>query len=186
MDARMDSSTTRLTLQNHTRYIAMFVVKRGDMTIARPSGLAPGGVQQVPTTQTYTVVATTVLEGNTYTSAPIAFTGAMRCLARVVQHHAQGTYAFELVAMPSSDPRQLQFEKTSIGPVTFNLSVNGSFLQSVVVDNSATLATVHTGGMYSIYAVINGITTDIASTAYPDAVLAVVENAEDDFAIEIR
>lgn len=186
MDARMDSSTSRLTLKNDTRYIAAFAVARGELTIARLPGLAPGGVQQVPTAQTYTVVATTVLEGNTYTSAPIAFTGAMSCLAKVVQAPVQGTYAFEVVATPSSDPDQLQFEKASIGPVTFNLSVNGSFLQSVVVGSSATLATVHTSGMYSIYAVINGITTDIATTAHPDAVLAVVENAEDVFAIEIR
>lgn len=186
MDARMDDSTSRLTLQNETPYIAMFVVRRGDMTIARMPGLAPGAMQQIPTTQTYTVVATTVLEGNTYTSAPIAFTGAMGFLARVVQHQAQGTYAFEVVTMPSSDPAQLQFEATTVSPVVFQVSANGMHLQSVVVANAFTAQTLQIGDTYSIYAVINGITTDIATTANPDAVLAVVEAAEELYTIEVR
>lgn len=186
MHARMDDSTSRLTLQNETPYIAMFAVRRGDMTIARLPGLAPGAVLQVPTTQTYTVVATTVLEGNTYTSAPIAFNGAMRFLARVVQQQAQGTYAFELVAMPSSDPRQLQFEKTTIGPVTFQVSANGMHLQSVVVANDFTMRTLQIGDIYSIYAVINGITTETVTIHDPDAVIAVVEESDGFYAIEIR
>jgi hypothetical protein len=186
MDVRMDSSTHRLTLQNHTRYIAMFVVKRGDMTIARLPGLAPGAAQQVPTTQTYTVVATTVLEGNTYTSAPIVFTDAMRFLAQVVQQQAQGTYAFEVVSMSSSDPAQLQFETTTIGPVTFEVSANGRHLQSVVIANAFTRQTLQLDGTYSIYAVINGITTDIVTIDDRDAVLAVVEDALDHYAIEVR
>lgn len=186
MDVRMDSSTSRLTLQNHTRYMAMFVVKRGDMTVARLPGLAPGDIQQVPTTQTYTVVATTVLEGNTYTSAPIVFTDAMRFLAQVVQQQAQGTYAFEVVSMSSSDPAQLQFETTAIGPVTFEVSANGRHLQSVVIANAFTRQTLQIGDTYSIYAVINGITTEVVTTDNPDAVIAVVEESDESYAIEIR
>lgn len=186
MDARMDDSTSRLTLQNETTSIAMFVVSRGDMTIARLPGLAPGAMQQIPTAQACTVVATTVLEGNTYTSAPMTFNGAMRFLARIVQQQAQGTYAFELVAMPSSDSRQLQFETTTISPVTFQVSVNGMHLQSVVVDNSLRMATLQLGDIYSVYAVINGVTTDTVTIDDPDAVLAAVEDALDHYAIEVR
>lgn len=186
MDARMDDSTSRLTLQNETPYIAMFVVRRGDMTIARLPGLAPGAVLQVPTTQTYTVVATTVLEGNTYTSAPIVFTDAMRFLARVVQQQAQGTYAFEVASMSSSDPAQLQFEATTVSPVVFQVSANGRHLQSVVVANAFTAQTLQIGDTYSIYAVINGITTEVVTTDNPDAVIAVVEESDASYAIEIR
>lgn len=186
MDARMDDSTSRLTLQNETTSIAMLVVSRGDLMIERLPGLAPGAMRQIPTTQTRTVVATTVLEGNTYTSAPISFTGAMRFLARVVQQQAQGTYAFELVAMPSSDPAQLQFETTTISPVTFQVAANGMHLQSMVVANDFTVQTLLIGDTYSIYAVINGVTTDTVTIHDPNAVIAVVEESDESYAIEIR
>lgn len=182
----MDASTSRLTLQNETASIAQFVVRRGDATIARLPGLAPGAVQRIPTTQAYTVVATTILEGNTYTSAPIVFTGAMRFLAQVVQHQAQGTHAFDVVTMPSTDLHQLQFQNTSIGPVTLQLSQDGAPLQTVVVDNSFASATLQIGDTCSIHAAINGITTATVTTDNPDAVLAAVEEASGFFTIAVR
>ena len=88
--------------------------------------------------------------------------------------------------MPSSDPHQVQFRKTTIGTVTFHLSASGKPLQSVVVTHDATPSTLQIGDTYSIYAVINGITTDTVTTADPDAVLAVIEEAEEIYTIEFR
>lgn len=185
-DAPMAASTSHLTLQNETADTASVIVTGGDAMVARIPGLPPGAVQRVPTTQAFTVVASTIVDGNTYTSAPIVFTGAMRCLAQIVQHEAQGTYAFDVVTMPSGNGGQLEFEKTAIGPVAFQVSLNGRSLQSVVVDNDFTLMTVPIGQIYSIYAVINGITTETTITHDPNAVLAVVEDSDGMFKIVIR
>lgn len=163
-----------LTLMNATSYIAAFVVSRGQQVIARLPGLAPGAQLQVPATDDYTVVATTVIDGNTYTSAPLNVTGAASFLAQVRQSSAQGTYEFEVVESPSTRPDELQFQKTTLGPVTFALSRNGVLLQNVVVTDSFETKTVETAQQWTAYAIINGITTDTVTTTNPDATITAV------------
>ena len=163
-----------LTLSNTTSYIAQFVVYRGEQVIARLPGLAQGAQLRVPVTDTFQVVATTMIEGNTYTSAPLEVTGAACFLAQVRQHATQGTYEFEVVQLASSRPDQLQFQKTSLAPVTFTLSRNGVKLQSVVVNDSFRIQTLNIGDTYSIYAIINGITTDTVTITNPDATITAV------------
>ena len=168
-----------LTLRNHTDWTAQYVVHRGDQVIARLPGLVPGAQLQVPTTAVYRVVATTVIEGNTYTSAPLEVTGAAGFLARVRQVEPQGTYVFEMVEVPSTRPDQLQFQKTSVSPVTFALSKDGVRLQNVMVANSFEMATLNIGDTYSIYAVINGVTTDTVTTTNPDATITAIADTSD-------
>ena len=163
-----------LTFRNHTDFVAQFVVYRGEQVITRLPGLAPGAQLLVPVTDTYQVTATTVIEGNTYTSAPLDVTGAAGFIAQVRQVSAQGTYAFEVVQVPSSRPDELQFQKTTLNPVTFTISRNGVMLQSVVVPNSFEIKTLNIADTYSIYAVINGITTDMVRTTNPGATITVV------------
>lgn len=163
-----------LTLRNHTAYIAQFVVSRGQQVIARIPGLAPGAQLQVPTAAVYQVVATTVIEGNTYTSAPLEVTGAAGFLAQVRQDVVQGTYEFEVVETPSTRPDQLQFRKTSLSPVTFTIARNGVMLQTLVVANSFQMVTLNIGDTYSIFAVINGVTTDTVTTTDPDATITAI------------
>lgn len=163
-----------LTFRNHTDFVAQFVVFRGEQVIARLPGLSPGAELQVPTAAVYRVVATTVIEGNTYTSAPLDFTDAARFLAQVLQVPAQGAYVFEVVELASARPDQLQFQKTTPGPVTFSLSRNGVVLQNVVVTDSFQTKTVETAQEWMAYAVINGITTDTVRTTNPDATITVV------------
>lgn len=163
-----------LTLRNTTTFIAQFVVSRGQQVIARLPGLAPGAQLQVPVTDTFQVVASTMIEGNTYTSAPVAVTGAAGFVAEVLQAGAQGTYEFTMVEVPSTRPDQLQFQKTSLAPVTFTISRNGAMLQSVVVSDSFRMQTLDIGDTYSIYAIVNGITTDTVTTTHPDATITAV------------
>ena len=163
-----------LTLGNTTSYIAQFVVSRGEQVIARVPGLAPGAQLQVPVTDDCTVTATTVIDGNTYTSAPLDFTGAASFLAQVRQEATQGTYVFEVIEGPSTRPDQLQFQKTTLGPVTFTLSRNGIVLQNVVVTDSFQTTTVETGQAWTVYAIVNGITTDTVTTTNPDATITAV------------
>ncbi len=168
-----------LTLRNHTDWTTQYVVRRGDQVIARLPGLVPGAQLQVPTTAVYQVVATTVIEGNTYTSAPLEVTGAAGFLARVRQVVAQGTYEFEVIELSSTRPDELQFRKTSLSPVTFSISRNGVVLQNVVVANSFEMVTLNIGDTYSIYAVINGVTTDTVTTTNPAATITAIADTSD-------
>lgn len=163
-----------LTFGNHTDFVAQFIVSRGEQVIARLPGIAPGAQFRVPTATVYRVVATTVIEGNTYTSAPLDFTGAARFLAQVQQGPAQGVYVFEVVELASSSPDQLQFQKTAPGPVTFTLSRNGVVLQNVVVTDSFQTKTVQTAQEWMAYAIVNGITTETVRTTNPAATITVI------------
>lgn len=168
-----------LTLRNATTYIAQYVVHKGGLVIARLPGIAPGATLSIPTAESFEVIASTILNGNTYTSAPVAIEGATRFLAQVKQVPAQGTYEFEVVTMPSSIANQMQFEKTSLGPVTLQITQRGVPLQSVVVSDSFMEVTLEISDVYSVYAVINGITTDSVTTSNPNATITATAETSD-------
>lgn len=168
-----------LTLNNATTYIAQYVVHKGGQVVARLPGIPPGASISVSPPEGFEITASTVLEGNTYTSAPVTVDSPTCFLAQVKQHAEQGTYEFEVVTMPSSASNQMQFEKTSLAPVAFNITRNGAHLQSVVVQDSFTQVTLEISDVYSIYAVINGITTDSTTTSNPNATITAVANATD-------
>lgn len=162
---------SHLTLRNTTAYVAQYVVLNGQQVIARLPGLMPNAQMAVPTGHTYQVVATTVIDGNTYTSAPLDVSGAAAFLAQVRQVYAQGTYEFEVVELPSTRPDQLQFQKTNLAPVSFTISKDGVSLQTVVVSNSFDVQVLDIGDTFYVYAVINGVTTDAVTTTNPNAVI---------------
>ena len=168
-----------LTLRNHTDLVTQFLVSRGQQVIARLPGIASGAQLQVPTAAVYQIVATTVIEGNTYTSAPLDVSGPAGFLAQVRQHAAQGTYQFDVVQMASTRPDELQFRKTSLSPVTFTIARNGVMLQTLVVANSFQMVTLNIGDTYSIFAVINGVTTDTVTTTDPDATITAIADTSD-------
>ena len=78
---------TMLTFLNKTDYPAQFLVKKGEQVVARLPAIAPQAVMQVPSTDDYQVTATTIIENNTYTSAPIQVTGASGFLAQASGGH---------------------------------------------------------------------------------------------------
>lgn len=168
-----------LTLKNDTKYIAQYVAKKGGQVIARIPGLEPSGMMSIPTDATYEVIATAVIDGNTYTSAPRDVSGATRFLAQVVQVRAQGTYEFNLVESASTKSNELQFQKTCLSPVTFTITKDGKPLQNVVVNDSFEAQSVQIGDSFSIYAVVNGVTTDTVTTSNPNATIVAVEDSSD-------
>lgn len=173
-----NSNSSRITLGNNTPYIAQYVVMNGQQVIARLPGIPSGAQLSVPTTDTYQVTATAVIDGNTYVSAPLDVTGATNFLAQVVQVQAQGTYEFNVIELPSSDPNSLQFQKTCASPVTFTITKDGNPLQTVVVNNAFEIQSVQIGDTFYIYAIINGVTTDTVSTTNPNAsVMASVDSS---------
>ena len=171
-----------LTFLNSTAYIASFVLKKGELILFRLPGIAPSASLEVPLNEVYEVTASTIIDGNTFTSAPVSLNGATRFLAQVMQDASQGTYVFNVVQSPSTVAEQLQFEKTCLGPVTFNLLQNGRWLQSVVVANTFEMITLDMGLPYRAFAVINGITTHDVETSIPTAVItAVADNTSSGF-----
>lgn len=168
-----------LTFLNTTNYIAQFVVNKGDQVVARLPGIAPGAQMQVPTDDTYSVTASTILDGNTYTSAPAVVTGACGFVARVLQSSVQGTYDFEMLTEASSAADQMVFQKTTIGPVTFSISKNGVYLQSVVVPDSFRSVTLQIGDVFTMYAVVAGVTTAEVTTTNPNATVTALLDTSD-------
>ncbi len=163
-----------MTFRNKTGYIAQYVVTKGEQVVARIPGIPPNAQMQVPTDNTYQVEATAVIDGNTYITAPLDVSGATGFRAQVIQAPTQDTYAFEMVEIPSLNPGQLQFQKTCLGPVSFTILLNGRVLQSVQVVDDFSMKTLEISDTYSIYAIVNGITTDTISTTDPSAVITAI------------
>lgn len=168
-----------ITLLNQTRYPAQYVIQKGQQVIARVPEVAPGARASIPVDGVYEVIATTVIEGNTYTSAPLTVSGSMGFLAQVLQVPSQGTYEFDMVMFQNAAPDQLAFQKTCINPVTFTISKNGKSLQNVVVNSSFRTETLYISNTFSIYAVIAGVTSDRVTTANPKAIVTAVTDNTD-------
>lgn len=169
----------RITLVNTTPYVAQYIVKKGSQIIAALPPIEPGGGVSIPTANTYQITATTIIDGNTYISAPLTVSGSMGFLAQVLQQRRQGTYVFQVVEVASSAPNQLQFQKTCLNPVTFTISRNGKALQSVVVANSFQSETLDIGDTFNIHAVINGATTSVVNTSDPNATVTAISGSTD-------
>lgn len=168
-----------LTLTNNTSYTAQYLIHRGGLALARLPGVAPGATLSVPEVEDFAITASTLLDGNIYTSAPVTANGATRFLAQVVQAIPQSVYVFEVVTGPSTASNQMQFEKTSLNPVTFQIMHQGIPVQDVVVVDSFEMVTMDISEVYSIYAVINGITTDSVTTSNPNATVTAVSETSD-------
>ena len=163
-----------LTFQNQTPYIAQYLVYKGEQVVARLPGVAPGATLRVPSNDSYQITASTQLAGNEYTSAPVSVSGAANLLAQVRQNSVQGSYEFDVVESPSNVADTLVFEKTSLNPVTFSIQKDGVTLQNVVVSDSFSSRSLAIGSTYTIYAVINGVTTSTLQTTNPNAVITAV------------
>jgi hypothetical protein len=168
-----------ITLRNNTNFVAQYVVKKGQQVIARLPGIAPTAQMIVPIELNFEVMATTEIDGNTYTSAPMEVQGGISFLAQVLQVPAQGTYTFEVQEMPSQRPSTLEFQKTCLGPVTFTLTKGGKSLQNVVVVDSFRTVTLDAGNTFYIYAVINGITTATTKFTNPSTIVTAVNDTSD-------
>lgn len=165
-----------LTFRNATPFVAQFIVHKGDLVLTRLLGIETNAQVQVPSNDTiYQVVAQTVLEGNTYSSAPLTVTGDTGFLAQVLQVSSQGTYEFDVATIASAVPNALTFQKTCVSPVTFIISKDGVPLQQVVVADSFEQKVLNIGEVFSIYAIINGVTTATSETANPNAVITATQ-----------
>jgi hypothetical protein len=169
-----------ITLLNETPYVAQFTVLKGQQVIERLPGIPSGARIVVPTDSVYTVNATTIIDGNTYITPSMDVTSGTRFLAQIKQSQNQsGTYAFELVELPSTNASQLQFEKTVLPAVTFSIYKNGRLNQTVTVGTNTNLSVLNIGDIFYIHAVINGVTTQTVEASNAPATVAAI-NADSD------
>ena len=163
-----------LTLLNQTRFVAQYVVMKGEQIIARLPGIEPGAQISIPTNATYEVIATTVIDGNTYTSAPQSVQRSMGFVARVLQVRGQGTYVFDVQQIRNEAVNKLTFQKTCLSPVTFTISKDGVAVQNVVVPDSFQVESLDISDIFYVYAVVNGVTTETYEFANPNATITAV------------
>ncbi|MET0549131.1 MAG: hypothetical protein ABW002_07670 [Xanthomonas sp.] len=168
-----------MTFLNNTKYVAQFWVMKGDQVIARNPGIKPNASMAIQTDDTFLVTATAVIDGNTYISAPLEVSGPTGFLAQVLQVRSQGTYEFNVVEVASDNPNQLQFQKSCLSRVTFTITKNGQLMQSVVVIDSFKKCPLDISDTYSIYAVVNGVTTDTVTTHNPTATITATTDSSD-------
>lgn len=168
-----------ITLLNITDFDAEYVVRKGQLIVAHLPAITPNASLSVPTDNLYEVIATTLIEGNTYISAPISDSDNRGFLAQVRQERVQGTYEFDVVYFPSHVPDHLVFQKTCLSPVTFVIRKDGKPLQSVVVDSIAENKVLDISNTFHIYAVINGVTTATLTTNNPNATITATNDSSD-------
>lgn len=168
-----------ITLCNQTQAVAQYIVKKGDQIIARIPGIEPNAQMIIPTNEIFEVVATTVIDGNTYKSRPETVKGSMGFLAQILQVPEQGTYEFDVQTKLSKKPNTLEFQKTCLGSVTFSITKDSKPLQHVVVDDNFTAQFVDISDTFYVYAVINGVTTAVSKFSNPSATVTALTNNSD-------
>lgn len=162
-----------ITLLNRTDRLVVFRIHSGERPVLRPPALAPGASQRIPTAVVHRVVATTEVEGNTYTSAPVETVGAADFVARMVSVPPHSLHALELQREAATRPDRLLLQAETPSSATFVVQREDGARQTVVV-YSAGEASVHIRETFSIYAIVDGVTTGTLSTDDPDARIAVV------------
>lgn len=154
----------QITLTNNTSYVAQFLVYKGEQLIDRIPGIEAGGKCLVPTSDTYQVTATSVLNKNTYISSPMSAKPGDKFKAQVLQISNQGTYDFDVVRSDGSKPDSMEFETTTNSPVIFSVLKDNKPLQNVTVSDNYIGESLYVGNTFQIYAVINGVTTSTITT----------------------
>lgn len=158
---------SNLTLVNDTESVAQFVVKRGELVIARIPCVEPGGRVLVPTDMDFEVIASAVVAAENSVVASHKVSGAARFIATLSVK--QAIPEFSLTVKPASKQDAFQFEKNCLNPVVFSIMRDGMPLQNVVVNDSFESAVVRIGNLFSVHAVVNGKSSNHGVTSNASA-----------------
>jgi hypothetical protein len=168
-----------ITLLNNTQYPAQYTILKGQLVATSLTTVAPGASVLVPAESLYTVNAATTLDGNLHTSAPLRVSPGVGFSAGIRQDAGLQTYMFEVLEIPSSGPNQLEFESSCKSEVVFTILKNSRPLQSIVLTEPFKKSILALSDTYSVRAVINGVTTDVATTNDPNATITAVDDTAD-------
>lgn len=170
-------------LQNQTTgkqaATAEFHIARGNIAWARMS------VQQcaeasVPTNvRQYAIQATTDLGDFKLESNLIDFSGdAARFHVEMLMEN--GEYDFRLTQLPSTQPSAFVFESDWREPVLFTITPSNGMRQSCVVVDEHNTVSVSTAQNWTVFAIVNGLTTENAIIGNPNATITVLNTNDTD------
>ncbi|NUP07804.1 MAG: hypothetical protein HOW73_17285 [Polyangiaceae bacterium] len=157
---------------------AEFRLSQGDNEIARV-GVHAGASAEIPTSNLYTVQATTVMRDFTLTSNIVEFDEAATTLVAHVLNQ-DGYYDFQLSKKPGRQPSAIVCENTWRLPVQFKLSQPGSPVQVLTVVDEHNTISLSTAEQWQCYAIVNGITTATVTINSPSAVVTLTADTNDD------
>ncbi|HEX2832578.1 MAG TPA: hypothetical protein VHW00_06165 [Thermoanaerobaculia bacterium] len=156
---------------------AEFRVSQGSNQIAR-IGVHSGGMASLPTTSSWQVQASTTMGDFALTSNVLVFTGpSAGILAQVLSQ--EGYYDFQIVQSPGTHPSAIVLENTWRNPVQFQLTQPGTPTQIVQVVDEHNNTIVITAQEWSVYAIVNGITTPNVTITDPNATVTVRQDDND-------
>ena len=155
---------------------AEFRVYQGDHQVGR-LGIRQGGEASIPTSTTYTAQATTNMGDFTLTSNTVSFEeNSITLLAQVLDE--QGNYDFQLVASQGTQPNAIVLENTWRNPVQFTLTQPKGPVQIATAVDEHNNTSISTAQAWTVYAIVNGITTGTVEVTNPDATITLVSTNE--------
>jgi len=163
---------------------AEFRLFQGIDRIARV-GVHAGGQVVIPTASEYSAQATTSMGELTLTSNPVNFdASSMLLIARVISEN--GDYDFQLVESPGVHVSTIALENTWTNPVQFKLTRPNSPFQIVTVVDENNDSEISTAQQWTVYAIVNGITTQTLTVTDPNATItAAAGNSGDGFTLVV-
>lgn len=142
-------------------------------------GVHAGGMASVPTSSAWQVQGSTTLGDFSMLSNPVTIAGSSaNVIAQVLA--ADGFYDFQLIVTPGSMPSAIVAENTWRNPVSFTFTQPGTPVQMTLVVDEHNNATVSTAQQWTIYAIVNGITTQSVMTSDPNATITLAADNNDD------
>lgn len=179
----MSAITLVNTVPASSANTAEFRLSQGSNQIARV-GVHAGGTASIPTTSSWQVQATTTMGDFSLTSNVIAFSGTSASITAQVLSQ-EGFYDFQIVQSPGQQPSAIVLENTWRNPVQFQITQPGSPIQIINVVDEHNNTTVGTAQQWSIYAIINGITTPNVVITDPNATVTALQDSEGGFTLMV-
>jgi hypothetical protein len=125
------------------------------------------------------VLATTTIEGNTYTSISITATGSAGFIAKSPAACTPSYLPVRQAGNPAARTRSAGIPDDDHQPGHFHHQPSGRHLQTIAVNDASKIVTLSLVGTYSMCAIINAVTTEKMQIDDADAVTTVVEDTSD-------
>jgi hypothetical protein len=158
---------------------AEFRVFQGDHQACRLR-VGRGGEATMPTDMEYVVQTTTNMDDFTLTSNTISFEGnsikgnSIILLAQIVVE--KGYSDFQLEASQGTQPDMIVLKNTWENPVHFKIIPPNDPMQIITVVDEHNYPLISTTQAWTIYAIVNGITTETVETDNPNATIRLVSD----------
>ncbi|MEO8672783.1 MAG: hypothetical protein ABI411_15805 [Tahibacter sp.] len=158
---------------------AEFRLSQGMNQIARV-GIHAGGQAIIPSGSNYTAQSVITMGHFSLTSNELNFSGtATTLLAQILEEN--GYFDFQLVQRPATELSAIVCENSRRNPVQIKLVEPGTPVQIFTVVDSNGSGLVSAASQWTIYAIVNGITT--VTTTNPSPIVTLIGSGDDDYAL---